>query len=542
MIGGTSSYPVPYNTVYYGKADDSLGSAGSVPRGVTLIVEKVSDSWYQSTYAGQTIYLKAAHMQLDLLDTTNVPTTPDDSGASTDADGKILTATMQVSISSSRLNMRKEPGIGKTIVAYVPANTVLPNNGGVKDANGTYWYSTVFNGTVGYVSGNYVKPVGGGSQGGDDALGLNPENDMGRSLVINVDSVNIRAGAGTRYSILGNMTKGQPVSPTDYEIGTDGMYWYTFAYKGYTGYIRADYLAGSVLSSGLSGNVAVRAGGTNMRTGAGESFRLVASLPRDKVVTIVGSGSDSQTQLWYQVTADGQKGYIRADMLRMLTVDEKNQLLDEVAQSYTQLKRGSKGAAVMALQQRLIQLAFLASGEADGIYGAKTETAVRAFQGSAGLTANGVASPATQVALFGGTHVAQGDGTKKLEWFEGGMELIKDYPNVTIYDIESDTTWSAKYINGANHADVVPSSSTDAKALVANDITGSYVRRPVLVTINGQDYAGSMYAVGHGSTNYVSYFSGVMCIHFTGSKTHGSDKVDDDHQNAIDDAMQYGNK
>ena len=66
------------------------------------------------------------------------------------------------------------------------------------------------------------------------------------------------------------------------------------------------------------------------------------------------------------------------------------------------------------------------------------------------------------------------------------------------------------------------------------------MRRPVLVTINGVQYAGSMYAVGHGETSYCSYFKGVMCIHFTGSQTHGSQKVDADHQNAIKDALQYG--
>ncbi|MDR0897150.1 MAG: SH3 domain-containing protein [Oscillospiraceae bacterium] len=537
VMGETATYVVPYNTPYYGRAEDSLGSAGSVPKGITLTVQKVSDSWYQSTYSGQTIYLKAAYMELDLLDTSGVPTTPGTTpGASTDADGKILTPTIQVSISSGRLNMRREPG--GTIVAYVPMNTVLPNNGGIKDGSGQYWYYTVFNGKTGYVSGAYVKPVA--SQGAGDSLGLNADNDMGRSLVINVESVNIRAGAGTGFAILGRMTKGQSVAPTSYEIGADGMYWYAFPYSGYLGYIRADFLEGSALSSGLTGNAAVRTGGTNMRTGAGETFSLVASLPRDKVVTITGNGSDSKTQLWYRVTVDGKSGYIRADMLRPLTVDEKNKLLEEAGQSYTQLKRGSKGAAVVALQQRLIQLGFLASGEADGVYGTKTEAAVRAFQISQGLTANGVASQALQVVLFGGTYAPSGNGTQKLEWFEGGMELIKQYPNVTVFDINSGRTWSAKYINGSSHADVVPASASDAKALVAYNITGSYVRRPVIVTIHGQDYAGSMYAVGHGTTNYVSYFSGVMCIHFSGSMTHGSDKVDKDHQNAIDEALKYG--
>ncbi|MDR0897954.1 MAG: SH3 domain-containing protein [Oscillospiraceae bacterium] len=534
-LGASFNYTAPYEFAYYASADDSISFLGFFPVGTKMVVQKVSDSWYQTSYAGRTVFIKTVDMQLSQIDDQPLPGTDD--GPTTDADGKILTATMQVTIGSGTLNLRKEARSGSTIVARIPMNTVLPNYGGVKDATGQYWYQTSFNGKSGYVSGAYVRAA---ASHDDGSLDLDPTTDIGRSLPVNVDSVNIRTGAGTGYGILGKLTKGALVSPADYEVGSDGMIWYLFSFNGRTGYIRADYLSGSVLSSGLTGNVAIRAGGTNVRTGAGETFRSVGQLARDTVVTIVGSGSDSKSQLWFRITVGGTSGYVRADMVRPLTLAEKNKLLDEVADNYTQLKRGSKGMEVVLLQQQLIRLGFLAAGEADGIYGAKTEAAVRMFQVSAGLTANGIASKTTQAHLFGGTYVPQGDGTKELEWFEGGMELIKQYPYVTVFDTKTGKTWSARYINGSNHADIVPASASDARALVANNITGSYIRRPVIVTINGQDYAGSMYAVGHGTTNYVSYFSGVMCIHFTGSKTHGSDNVDKDHQNAIKDALNYG--
>lgn len=130
-------------------------------------------------------------------------------------------------------------------------------------------------------------------------------------------------------------------------------------------------------------------------------------------------------------------------------------------------------------------------------------------------------------------------GTQSLDWFNGGYEAINANKSITVYDVNTGITWGALYINGKNHADVVPASKADADKIESNKITGSYVRRPVVVTIGGVKYAGSMYAVGHGSTNYVSYYSGVMCIHFTGSQTHGSKKVDSDHQNAIQEALKY---
>lgn len=145
-----------------------------------------------------------------------------------------------------------------------------------------------------------------------------------------------------------------------------------------------------------------------------------------------------------------------------------------------------------------------------------------------------------------GTTGAASGATKTLNWYsENGAALLKQYPNLTIYDISTGVTWSAKYINGANHADIIPASASDASKIAANKITSNdtktnWQRRSVIVTVNGEKYAGSMYAVGHGETNYCDYFKGVMCIHFTGSSTHGSDKVDSDHQAAIDAALKSG--
>ncbi len=132
-------------------------------------------------------------------------------------------------------------------------------------------------------------------------------------------------------------------------------------------------------------------------------------------------------------------------------------------------------------------------------------------------------------------------GVQSLDWFGLGFDLINQNKNVQILDINTGVNWSATYINGKNHADVIPASAADGEALTRNGITGSYVRRPVVVTINGTRYAGSMYAVGHGETNYCNYFKGVMCIHFTGSQTHGSKQVDTDHQAAINTALKYSN-
>ncbi|MDY7232168.1 peptidoglycan-binding domain-containing protein [Hyalangium rubrum] len=58
------------------------------------------------------------------------------------------------------------------------------------------------------------------------------------------------------------------------------------------------------------------------------------------------------------------------------------------------LKQGHGGAPVTALQNRLNQLGFNA-GAADGQFGPKTTAAVKAFQSSKGLVADGIVGPKT---------------------------------------------------------------------------------------------------------------------------------------------------
>lgn len=245
-------------------------------------------------------------------------------------------------------------------------------------------------------------------------------------------------------------------------------------------------------------------------------------------------------------------------------------------------RKGDTGNSVRTIQQILANNGYY-PGKVDGIFGNITESAVKMFQKERGLVADGIVGKATISVLFGdnlstasGTStspitnittsnpktdtptqnpiwpteestpsqspvgtIASGSNSnpKSLDWFSDGYSLINKNKSITIYDLNSGVTWGAKYINGTNHADIVPASAADAKKITSSKIVGSYVRRPVIVTIAGVNYAGSMYAVGHGEDNYCDYFNGVMCIHFTGSQTHGSKVVDADHQKAIQVAL-----
>ena len=62
------------------------------------------------------------------------------------------------------------------------------------------------------------------------------------------------------------------------------------------------------------------------------------------------------------------------------------------------LRRGSRGAEVKQLQGNLIYLGYL-NDAADGIFGAKTETAVRRYQSRNGLSVDGIVGEKTRAKL-----------------------------------------------------------------------------------------------------------------------------------------------
>lgn len=94
------------------------------------------------------------------------------------------------------------------------------------------------------------------------------------------------------------------------------------------------------------------------------------------------------------------------------------------------LTKGSSGDEVTALQNTLSKLGFDV-GEADGIFGAKTEAAVKAFQESRDLPADGIYGPDSAKAAGSAVTEMLKDSTKsaadKAEAAKGNiMDMAKD--------------------------------------------------------------------------------------------------------------------
>src|SRR5262245_28274771 len=103
------------------------------------------------------------------------------------------------------------------------------------------------------------------------------------------------------------------------------------------------------------------------------------------------------------------------------------------------LRMGSRGSAVIDLQTRLAGAGF-SPGPVDGIFGSRTDGAVRSFQGARGLKVDGIVGPLTWGELLGTTTAPQpapgtgspspapGSGSMPAAWSNGPVNAPTWHP------------------------------------------------------------------------------------------------------------------
>ena len=298
----------------------------------------------------------------------------------------------------------------------------------------------------------------------------------------------------------------------------------------------------------------VTASSLNIRKSADSDSKVVGTLKEGASVTI-----NDRKGNWYKITAGGKTGYVYKKYIKITgssgktsdtkgTSSSKNTKNKKSGNADGTCEPGDSGNAVKKVQQRLKKLGYY-TGSVDGDYGNGTKTAVKNFQKRNGLSVNGKVNSKTLAKLNSGNAKkatasdAAGSGsgtTERLNWFNGGSSKIPKGATFKVKDIKTGKVFTVKRWSGGNHIDAEPASSSDTATMKSIYGHWSWKRRPVLVKYNGHVYAGSMNGMPHGTqTISGNNFNGHFCIHFYGSKTHGSKKVDAMHQNCVAEAMKH---
>lgn len=109
--------------------------------------------------------------------------------------------------------------------------------------------------------------------------------------------------------------------------------------------------------------------------------------------------------------------------------------------------------------------------------------------------------------------------------------VIPKYSKFTIIDVESGKHFQVQRRAGSQHADVQPLNKTET--LIMKEIyhgEWSWKRRAIIVMIGDKWFAASMHGMPHGAGALDNQFPGHFCVHFLGSTTHKTDKMDFSHK------------
>ncbi len=517
--------------------------------------------------------------------------TPSDSKGNPLSSGETEKASGYVVTTIAKLYLRKSASTSAGTYGQIKEKgTLLKIVGDKKSNNGYTWYNVEYDGEIGYVRGDCVTVLTDEEAEGYKESGVlptptpspTPKPQPTEYIITTVDNVWIRKSPSTQGKTAGQVKKGA-VLQFDGTTTVSGALWYEITFDGATRYIKGscvkvltdaeynEYLANlptptptpsptpepdpatmSSVALTVMEKVIVRANGN------GSSKQLALIYKAGTECTLLGDTNKSGGYTWYRLKVNGTTGWIRGDLIRILTKTEAEmyeQHGDPDAKpeaSYTTLQIGSTGDAVTTLQKRLVELGYLTDAQVSGVYDVNTREAIKDFQETNNLTVDGIAGSLTQHALFGTVEEGyygstEGSSTtvklykpEMIDWYTGGIQSIFYKGAVaTVTDVRTGISFKVKRWSGAHHADVEPLTAADTAAMCriykvddAQEISDKnyYQRRPILVTINGHSYAASMYGIPHnypaGDTISGNDFYGQFCIHFTNSQLHDGKGVD----------------
>lgn len=158
-------------------------------------------------------------------------------------------------------------------------------------------------------------------------------------------------------------------------------------------------------------------------------FALADTYTVDEVLPSISDYTDEDLARLIEAATEEQnaRNAAKAEEAEAAKAEEEAALLEE--EEYIErptVQRGDKGDEAKAVQERLIELGFLA-GAADGDFGAKSEAAVKLFQKANGLEETGIADSMTQHVMYSARAIDK-EAYDNMPIATGeGWEILKEY-------------------------------------------------------------------------------------------------------------------
>lgn len=207
-------------------------------------------------------------------------------------------------VTADALNVRSAGNTSSSVLGtlYKGDNITI-----VESVNG--WHKINFNNKVGWVYGEFIETK------------KSIESNSNKVGTINADSLNIRSGAGTSYSILGSLKGGAKI---DIINSTNG--WFQINCNGTTGYVSGEYVTlstgnsdssrpsrgGSESNSSVNKSGTVKVSALNFRTGPGTNYDVIQSLKQGTKLEIT-----EEVNGWYKCVYNSNTGYVSKEFVSL---------------------------------------------------------------------------------------------------------------------------------------------------------------------------------------------------------------------------------
>jgi len=300
------------------------------------------------------------------------------------------------------------------------------------------------------------------------------------------------------------------------------------------------------------------------------ALRDIGTFKGEDITTYFGSTTERAVkdfQKMYGLDVDGVVGgETMKKMVNLGLVSHNigvNRILGNLTLSL--YEKGMSHPEVKIIQQVLKQCGTFDEDSYTTYFGPATEKAVKDFQKKNGLEADGVVGGSTLEKMkalgFINYSVSRSSARRGygeyLDWKDVRKMLVRNKTVMTVQDFNTGLKFKVKVTAGSNHADVETLTKSDTN--IMKKIWGgfSWVRRPVLVYLNGKTIAASMTAMPHAGVegkaagknvsnrsggygygyNYDfvkgNGISGHVDIHFKNSRRHKDNRKDSQHQAAV---------
>jgi uncharacterized protein YgiM (DUF1202 family) len=224
----------------------------------------------------------------------------------------------EVFVDTDRLNLRSEPGTGKSVLATLTQGNRLTITGGPQPSGGYDWYS-VSSSTYGegWSAGDFL------SKAGSSPPSSNGEFANGQIVVVDTDVLRLRSAPGLGSATLAYLPNGTRVKILGGPRHADAMGWYKVRRDVHgEGWCAEEFLAELSVSSLSTGeSVRIIDGALNLRSDAGTEAEVVTVLPDGARLTVTGDAVSREGRDWLPVRSSQYgSGWAAAEFLQPVLV------------------------------------------------------------------------------------------------------------------------------------------------------------------------------------------------------------------------------